>query len=223
MLTYPRSVANFTGMSTEQARQQTTDVSGKRYGEVLLVEIGPSGPQATVYNTLPLNDCPAQLWSALDAQAIAAENGAAAALLNGPRYWLMNTIEKAPQGPRETKTFGGIEMIKQAQVALSSMNPGPYTVNEVTRHAVFVFDAGEQIYELIDPDGRRWVMQTWSQVVDPDLSRADLAGLADRLTLPAGWSYQARVLTSPLRVDTTTEVARVLQDDLTNSYSLQTG
>ncbi|ORW16227.1 hypothetical protein AWC18_19040 [Mycolicibacter nonchromogenicus] len=210
-------------MSTEQARQQTTDVSGKRYGEVLLVEIGPSGPQATVYNTFGLNDCPAQLWSALDAQAIAAENGAAAALLNGPRYWLMNTIEKAPQGPRETKTFGGIEMIKQAQVALSSMNPGPYTVNEVTRHAVFVFDAGEQIYELIDPDGRRWVMQTWSQVVDPDLSRADLAGLADRLTLPAGWSYQARVLAGALRVDTTTEVARVLQDDLTNSYSLQTG
>ncbi len=213
-------MANFTEMSTEQARRHTTDVSGKRYGEVLLVEIGDSGPQAVVYNTFGLNDCPAQLWSALDAQAIATENGAAAALLNGPRYWLMNTIEKAPQGPRETKTFGGLEMIKQAQVALSSMNPGPYTVNEVSRHAVFVFDAGEQIYELIDPDGRRWVMQTWSQVVDANLSRADLAGLADRLTLPPGWTYQARVLTSPLRVDTTVEMARVLQDDLTNSYSL---
>ncbi|WP_420108206.1 hypothetical protein, partial [Mycolicibacter arupensis] len=172
-------------------------------------------------NSFPLNDCPTQLWSALDAQAIATENGAAAALLNGPRYWLMNTIEKAPQGPRETKSFGGIEMIKQAQVALSSMNPAPYTVNEVSRHAVFVFDAGEEIYELIDPQGRRWVMQTWSQVADPNLTRADLPGLADRLTLPAGWTYQARVLTSPLTVDTTTEVARVLQDDLTNSYSLQ--
>ncbi|WP_409437345.1 hypothetical protein [Mycobacterium sp. SMC-14] len=210
-------------MSTEQARQRTTDVSGKRYGEVLLVEIGESGPRASVYNTFPLNDCPEQLWSALDPQAIATENGAAAALLNGPRYWLMNTIEKAPQGPRETKTFGGIEMIKQAQVALSSMNPGPYTVNEVDRRAVFVFDAGEQVYELIDPGGRRWVMQTWSQVVDANLSRADLAGLADRLRLPPGWTYQARVLDIALRVDTTTEVARVLQDDLTNSYSLQSG
>ncbi|MGB3474746.1 MAG: hypothetical protein WBA69_08175 [Mycobacterium sp.] len=210
-------------MSTEQARQRTTDVSGKRYGEVLLVEIGESGPRASVYNTFPLNDCPEELWSALDPQAIATENGAAAALLNGPRYWLMNTIEKAPQGPRETKTFGGIEMIKQAQVALSSMTPGPYTVNEVDRRAVFVFDAGEQVYELIDPDGRRWVMQTWSQVVDANLSRADLAGLADRLKLPPGWTYQARVLDTALRVDTTTEVARVLQDDLTNSYSLQSG
>ncbi len=208
-------------MPAEQTRQQTTGVAGKRYGEVLLVEVGPAGPQAVVYNSFPLNDCPAQLWSALDAQAIATENGAAAALLNGPRYWLMNTIEKAPQGPRETKSFGGIEMIKQAQVALSSMNPAPYTVNEVSRHAVFVFDAGEEIYELIDPQGRRWVMQTWSQVADPNLTRADLPGIADRLTLPAGWTYQARVLTSPLTVDTTTEIARVLQDDLTNSYSLQ--
>ena len=197
-----------------------TDLSGKRYGEVLLVEVGDSGPQATVYNSFPLNDCPAELWSALDPQAIAKEHGAAAALLNGPRYWLMNDIEKHAEGPQERVTFGGIEMIKQATVQLSSMNPAPYTVNEVTRNTVFVFNAGEEIYELIDPDGRRWVMQTWSQIVDPKLSRADLAGLGERLDLPAGWTYQTRTLTSPLRIDTTTHAAQVLQDDLTNSYSL---
>ena len=165
----------------------TEDLSGKRYGEVLLVEVGESGPQATVYNSFPLNDCPAELWSQLDPQAIAAENGAGAALLNGPRYWLMNVIEKEPQGPQERKTFGGIEMIKQATVALSSMNPAPYTVNEVSRNTVFVFNAGEEVYELIDPDGRRWVMQTWSQVADPNISRDDLPGLATRLNLPDGW------------------------------------
>ena len=199
-----------------------TDLSGRRYGEVLLVEVGESGPQATVYNSFPLNDCSAELWSALDAQAIATENGAAAALLNGPRYWLMNDIEKEPQGPQVTKTFGGIEMIRQATVQLSSMNPGPYTVNEVSRHTVFVFDAGQEVYELIDPDGQRWVMQTWSQVADPDLSRADLPGLASRLDLPEGWTYQPRMLTYTLRVDTRTEPAHVLQDNLTNSYSRET-
>ncbi|MEB3981691.1 hypothetical protein OQ968_10480 [Mycobacterium sp. 663a-19] len=198
-----------------------TDLSGKRYGEVLLVQVGESGPQATVYNSFPLNDCPAELWSKLDPQAIATENGAAAALLNGPRYWLMNAIEKEPQGPQETKTFGGIEMIKQATVALSSMSPAPYTVNEVSRHTVFVFNAGEEVYELIDPDGRRWVMQTWSQVADPNLSRADLPGLAGRLNLPDGWRYEPRVLAETLRVDTTTRPAHVTQDDLTNSYSLE--
>jgi hypothetical protein len=212
MLTPPTPLINFSQMA---------DLSGKRYGEVLLVEVGESGPQATVYNSFPLNDCPAELWSALDPQAIATENGAAAALLNGPRYWLMNEIEKQPQGPQDRKTFGGIEMIKQATVALSSMNPAPYTVNEVTRNTVFVFNAGEEIYELIDPDGKRWVMQTWSQVADPNLSRADLPGLGSRLNPPEGWSYQPRVLTETLRVDTTTRPARVTQDDLTNSYSFE--
>lgn len=197
------------------------DLSGKRYGEVLLVEVGESGPQASVYNSFPLNDCPAELWSALDAQAIATENGAAAVLLNGPRYWLMNDIEKEPQGPRESKTFGGIEMIKQATVQLSSMNPAPYTVNEVSRNTVFVFNSGEEVYELIDPDGQRWVMQTWSQVADPNLSRADLPGLASRLNLPEGWTYQPRVLSETLRIDTRTRPAHVTQDDLTNSYSLE--
>lgn len=137
-----------------------------RYGEVLLVRLSDSGAEATVYNTFPLNDCPAELWAKLDTTAIAAENGAQLALLNGPRYWL--------------------------------------------------------VFELIDPDGRRWVMQTWSQTVDPTLSLDDLSGLASRLNLSAGWTYEARTLTSPLRVDTTTEAAHVTQDDLANSYSLQT-
>lgn len=183
---------------------------------------GEAGPQASVYNSFPLNDCPAELWSALDPHAIAAENGAAAALLNGPRYWLMNSIEKERQGPQVTKNFGGIEMILQATVLLSSMNPAPFSVNKVSRHTVFVFNAGEEVYELIDPHGKRWVMQTWSQVTDPNLKREDLPGLASRLELPDGWSYQPRVLTEELRVDTRTEAAQVLQDNLTNSYSLET-
>lgn len=197
------------------------DLSGKRYGEVLLVEVTGSGPRATVYNSFPLNDCPAELWSALDAQAIATENGAAAALLNGPRYWLMNDIEKEAPAQQETKTFGGIEMIKQATVELTSMNPAPYLANEVSRNTVFVFNAGEEIYELVDAQGQRWVMQTFSQVADPNLSRSDLPSLAGRLELPKGWSYQPRVLNETLRVDTTTRPAQVLQDNLTNSYSLE--
>ncbi len=197
------------------------DVFGKRYGEVLLVHAGGSGPEATVYNTFPLNDCPADLWDKLDATAIAAENDAVAALLNGPRYWLMSGIGKRDREELEHKTFGGLEMRRQATVKLSSMNPAAYQPNRVNRKALFTFDAGREIYELIDPDGRRWVMQTWSQTVDPALSLADLPGLANRLALPAGWRYEPRTPTSTLRVDTTDQEASVTQDDLANSYSLQ--
>ena len=197
------------------------DVFGKRYGEVLLVRMTESGPEATVYNTFPLNDCPAELWDALDAQAIAQQNGAAAALLNGPRYWLMSRIGKKAGEPQPTRSFGGLEMIEQATVQLSSNNPQPYSVNRVDRKAVFTFGAGRPVFELVDPDGRRWVMQTWSQVVDKDLTLDDLPGLASRLNPPPGWRYETRTLTTPLVVDTTDSVAAVMQDELTNTYSLQ--
>lgn len=213
----------FALVSADALREPVTGLSGKRYGEVLLVTPGEAGPQASVYNSFPLNDCPAELWSALDPRAIAAENGVAAALLNGPRYWLMNSIEKTSQVPRLIKNFGGIEMQLQATVLLTAMNPVPYTANQVNRHTVFTFDAGEEIYELHDPALRRWVMQTWSQIVDPKLSRADLPKLGERLKLPDGWTYQSRILDGPLRIDTTTHAAQVLQDDLTNSYSLLSG
>lgn len=196
------------------------DVFGKRYGEILLVRMGEHGPEATVYNTFPLNDCPAQLWDALDAEALAKENGAVAALLNGPRYWLMSQIAKRAGEAQPTATFGGIEMIKQATVQMSSNNPAPYSVNQVDRRAVFTFGAGRPVFELVDPDGRRWVMQTWSQVVDKSLTLDDLPSLGARLHLPDGWRYETRTLTEPLVVDTTDREANVLQDDLTNSYSL---
>lgn len=197
------------------------DVFGKRYGEVLLVAAGESGPEATVYNTFPLNDCPAELWDRLDAKAIADENGAVAAVLNGPRYWLMSSIGKVDRESMVRKAFGGLEMNRQATVRLDSMKPSPYKVNRVDRKAVFTFDAGTEIYELVDPDGNRWVMQSYSQTVDPTLGLTDLAGLGGRMSLPPGWRYEVRTLTTPLMVDTTGREASVTQDDCANSYSLQ--
>jgi len=90
----------------------------------------------------PLIDCPQELWSKLDTDAIARENDAKMVLLNGPRYWLMSHIEKAPGAEQEKKSFGGIEMLRQATVQLSSMNPTPYSVNRVDRKALFTFGAG---------------------------------------------------------------------------------
>lgn len=200
---------------------QINDVFGKRYGEVLLIRMTQSGPAATVYNTYPLNDCPAPLWDALDAAAIAHDHEAAAALLNGPRYWLMSGITKGAGEPQPITSFGGIEMIEQATVQMASNNPAPYSVNKVDRRAVFTFDAGRPVFELVDAEGQRWVMQTWSQVVDKTLTLDDLAGLGSRLNLPEGWRYETRTLTEPLVVDTTSRVAHVLQDDLTNTYSLE--
>ena len=51
---------------------------------------------------------------------------------------------------------------------------------------MFTFDEGRTVYELTDPAGSTYVMQTWSQQKDPSLEEDDLAGLGDRLHLNVG-------------------------------------
>ena len=113
-------------------------------------------------------------------------------------------------------------MIEEATVVLGGSVAAakvPFTPHTVSRQASFTFAAGRQVYELVDPAGTVWVMQTYSQIKDPTLSMADLPGLASLLTLPAGWIYRTRTLTRPLVVATATRAAQVLQDNLENSYS----
>lgn len=212
--------------TTLTTASKAPSLAGKRYCEVLLVHHGRSGFTADVYNTYPLNSCPEAQWSRLDASRIASENGAVFADLNGPRYWLMNSIEKVRTGREAVKTFGGIAMIKEATVTVGPTIASalvPFVAHTVDRQASFTFNAGRQVYELVDPAGRVWVMQTYSQIKDPTLSQADLPGLAARLTLPAGWTYRVRTLTAPLVVATANRPAQVLQDNLDNSYSLVGG
>lgn len=212
--------------STTSTNVAARDLVGKRYCEVLLVHLTSSGLVATVYNTFPLNDCPEVQWAALDAKAIAAANGVPFAELNGPRYWLMNSISKERSGAEVIKTFGGIAMIEEATVVLGTSVAAaqvPYTPHAVSRQASFTFAAGREVYELVAPSGTVYVMQTYSQIKDPTLSMADLPGLASRLTLPVGWTYRVRTLTKPLVVATEHHPAQVLQDNLEDSYSEETG
>lgn len=202
-----------------------TGMRGKRYCEVLLVQVIDGNGQARVFNSYPYNDCPADQWQALDAKAIATDAGTTLAVLNGPRYWLMDGIEQQrDQGSLPKQTFGGIEMAQRATVDIGPVATAtkPYTAHPVDRATIFTFDAGRTVHELVDADGSTYVMQTWSQQKDPALAEADLDALGARLTLPPGWSYRSRTLTEPLRIDTTGTSAEVLQDDLGNSYSRAT-
>lgn len=203
---------------------QPTSMRGGRYCEVLLVTPKDAGFTARVFSTYTLNECAADTWAALDPTAIATENGVPVALLNGPRYWLIDSVTKQREGALNVVDFGGLDMNELAVVTVTQRLDGlkPYVANSVDRKTVFTYAAGSTVYELTDPNGATYVMQSWSQQVEPTLVEADLAGLAARLTLPAGWTYSSRVLSETLDVVTVDQPAQVLQDDLRNSYSLET-
>jgi hypothetical protein len=195
---------------------------GVRYGEILPVYLRDDGLHAEVYGTQMLNDCPQEGWDSIDAETVAKELGAVLVKKNGPRYWMLDGLgtKVAPVEP-VLREFGGIMFRRIATLALGDKpGAGPYAENKVDRGAVFFFDAGKPVYELVSPQGEAYVMQALCVGVDPSMSEESLATLGERLSMPQGWTYRTRILEEELVVDTTASVATVIQDEFENSYTL---
>jgi hypothetical protein len=173
---------------------------------------------AGVYNTLGLNDCPAEKWSSLDPARLKKEWNVAAIVLNGPRYFIMD--RNAIQAPGKVESFDGLDarLLAQLEIKPNSSNRIPYTENGVQRQNRYVYERGKNIYELLAPDGRVYVMQSYSQEVDKELNEAALLTLADRLKLPSGWKYRTRTLDEDLVIENVAGKAYVIQDELENTY-----
>jgi hypothetical protein len=209
-------------MATEKPQRLIDNMRGVRYGEVLAMFLRDTGLEAEVYGTQMLNDCPQEQWQTLDADAIAKEMGAVFAKLNGPRHWMLDGLgTKVAVVEPVFRDFNGITMRRIATINLGAdYSPGSYVERKINRGAVFFWDAGKKVYELVNPDGLEYVMQARCIGVDPTISEESLDTLGDKLSLPAGWSYRVRVLSEELVVDTTAHVATVLQDEFENSYTL---
>jgi hypothetical protein len=207
--------------AAEPALPPLTGLHDQRYCELLFLRLGARGVSAQVWTTFSLNDCPARQWRALDLGRLSWQTGSLA-VRNGPRHWLIDTLESAPTAPRPKRSFGGLEMLFGATIP--SINPlavRPFAIQRVDRRATFTYNAGTTVFEVTDPAGKRFVMQAYSQQYAHRLSVADLPTIGTHIGLPAGWSYAARTLTQPLVIDTMTTKATVLQDRLANTYTLE--
>jgi hypothetical protein len=198
------------------------DVRGIRYGEVIAVFARDGHFEAEVFGTQFLNDCPPDLWDALDPAVIAADLGALLVKLNGPRRWVIDGIgQKVNALEPVLREFNGLLMRRLAVIDLGDTpSTSPYTDKHVHRGAVFFFDAGKPVYELVAPNGLTYVMQAYCLAVDPATDEESLLTLGERLVPPAGWTYRVRTLEQELVVDTTHKVATVLQDEFEHSYTL---
>jgi hypothetical protein len=218
-------VAAFLVVSAGCASAEDRSVTGlfdKRYCEILTVSRSGLKLEVTVFNTIGYNDCPADAWKALDAEVLKQQFDVDHINLNGPRFWMVDGIVgKGVSAKGRTETFGGITMAERATLSLSlfSARPGetPYTVGEVKRETIWLFKAGKPVFELTDPEGNIYVMQSYSQIVDPSLTLDTLPGLGQKLKLPEGWRYSTRILDGDFRLEAK-GVAHVVQDDLLNTY-----
>jgi hypothetical protein len=208
--------------ATNNLQGDRTGMRNSRYCELFVIRRNVGSPDAEVYNTLGLNDCPAAAWARVDATALKEELNAAVVIRNGPRYFLMDS--SSFEVPGQAVSFDGLPMRLVAHIALppGSLLPWkkrePYTITTIRRTTRWTYDAGKPAYELTDPGGATYVMQSYAQIVDPHLTPDSLASLATRLKLPPGWRYRQITPEAPLNVVSLGGTAYVIQDDLQNSY-----
>ena len=190
-----------------------------RYCEIIELKGAPPNASATVWNTIGLNKCPAPWWNAFDAADLAKERGATVVVLNGPRHFLMDSVTATPG---RVRSFHGEQMRRVATIPIRSaadLARTPYTDRVIERGNVWHWKKGRRVYELVAPGGDVYVMQAYSQIVDPSLAIGKLRGLGRRLDLPTDWRYRSRVLKRPLAVGADGE-ATIVQDELQDTYQL---
>jgi hypothetical protein len=219
-------LASFSPVSADPIPQVTSEPGmssqrNVRYCEIIPIYRSGLKLHAEVYNTLGLNDCPTESWNALSGTTLAKNLGAFTVNMNGPRYWVLDEIEATGGVSEEglVTQFGDLEMAQRAVLDLSwsDLKQAPYTPRPIDRDTRYTFYAGHEIYELVSPKGDVFIMQSYSQIIDPTLTLDDLDQLGERLDLPRGWTYQTRILEADFELLTVGQ-ATVIQDDLLNSY-----
>ena len=141
-------------------------------------------------------------------------------MLNGPRYFLMDSVTATPG---RVRSFHGEKMRRVATIPIHSaadLARTPYTDRVVKRRNTWTWNRGRVVYELVAPGGDVYVMQAYAQIVDPKQRIGKLRSLGSRLDLPPGWRYRVRRLRSELAVKPIKGNATIVQDELQNTYQL---
>jgi hypothetical protein len=219
-----RNPCNAVHMSADKPQKLVPHMRNVRYGEVLGVFVRGEELYAEVWGTQMLHDCPMEWWTSLDPETLKTELGALGIKMNGPRNWVLDGFgSKTAHIEPVIRDFNGLPM---RRIATVEFKPGekpvtaPYAERHVNRGAVFFWDAGTEVYELVRPDGEAYVMQAMCTGVDATLTIDNLAQLGSKLQLPDGWTYRTRILDEDLVVDTSDHPATVVQDELENTYTL---
>lgn len=201
------------------------NLRGQRYCEIFIGKNKFVPESVQVYNTIGLNNCPEELWNKLTSEKITKKTGVSFAHLNGPRYWVIDGLKNSSLASSTLRSFGGIEMRDAGVLQLGLLNvwrgQKPYLTHNVKRQTTWVYQAQKPVYELIDPKGNVYIMQSYS-IEKVKQTEESLAQLGSKLHLPKGWHFRTRVLEKDAYLTPVNKKAVIIQDEFLNTYQLET-
>jgi len=184
-------------------------------------------PMAQIYNSsAPGDRCPVIEKAAIDPKRLAAELGAESVYMNptpptARRYWVMDQLWLSKVG--ESVDFHGVKATWVASMSpelLEGMLKGDFVPGEVHRENKYLYVKGSRVFLLHSPDGKTWVMLSYTTEVAPDLSLDHLSTLASKLKLPDGFKFEIKTLTRDLSIDLRNAdgLAHIIRDNLHDIY-----
>jgi len=133
--------------------------------------------------------------------------GSVDVFLNGPRFKNFNTtmnndVWSDLDSPQHT--FSGV--LTMSIIAYANSHPDIFEHMVIQRSFGLFFAEGLRVHEVIDPNGKIWIMQSRADfIADYGLEIADwnnLPYIEDTMGLPKGWEYRVRDLTGDLTLPT---------------------
>lgn len=212
-------VADGTAPGDAGAPEAGTGIRGTRYCEILVGTLEGGNVHVAVYTTAGLSDCPQAEWAKLDEATLKAETMATLVKLNGPRYWMIYSLQSSMLLDPTPRSFGGLQMRQAGAIdfPLAEAQQQPYVPRTITRDSRFTFSAGKPVFELLDDAGHVYTMQSYSAQKVAQ-TEATLGTLGGSLALPSGWSFRTRTLDADLVVQAADKQATVVQDENENTY-----
>lgn len=212
-------VADGTAPGDAGAPEAGTGIRGARYCEILVGTLKDGNVHVAVYTTAGLSDCPQAEWAKLDEATLKAETMATLVKLNGPRYWMIYSLQSSMLLDPTPRSFGGLQMRQAGAIdfPLAEAQQQPYVPRTITRDSRFTFSAGKPVFELLDDAGHVYTMQSYSAQKVAQ-TEATLGTLGGSLALPSGWSFRTRTLDADLVVQAADKQATVVQDENENTY-----
>lgn len=210
------------------------NMHGKHHAEVLIMMRDADGPGGSgdYFNSLGVvDDVPDDEFDArfraLDPEELKKEYGGDGVRFNGPRRFLADRFTAQAFNGGELSMLGPIPMYTYGTFVVPDFDAfiagkqAPYHETVSRRTTTWFFDAGTEVYELVSPEGTVFVMQSASQMIDPDNTVDRLPTLGDRLSMPDGWQYRARTLDEDLVMAVTYDddpPNTIVLDEFENNY-----
>jgi hypothetical protein len=185
--------------------------------------------EAHIWNTTGTSDCPPKYRDPIDAagpEAFARKHGALAGWLNPRRHWMFDEFWVYVVG--NPHDFDGVMASWMAKLPVKTLlenasmeKTNAYQPGHIFRYDTFKYKKGTTVHLLDAADGGVFIMQSWTDHYNQDLTYENLKDLGPMYKqLPAGWKFRTKVLDTDLEVSPPPpgRLAYVLLDEFHNVF-----